>query len=136
MSRIASFVLWYCLYSFLAVSSLWAASPCDGVDRRLTNERKATLAPAIAKELKVKRVDVLQSFRQDGWSIIYVDTHESDETFVFYAHDPMKNHYVTLWGGVALPEEERQIKRWVLKNAPGIPAPLAACFAWHVSKER
>jgi len=42
---------------------------------------------------------------------------------------------VTLWSGVALKKEERDVGDWVLKNAPGIPRKLASCFAWHVTTE-
>jgi hypothetical protein len=113
-----------------------AASPCDGVDRSLTTERRAALAPAIVKQLHVSIVDVLQSFRFGGWSIIYVATHQADEAFLFYARDPLKSHYVTLWSGGARLDEGQAIKDWVLKNAPSIPSKLADCFAWHVTKDR
>ena len=122
--------------SIAVASSAWAASPCDGVNRSLTNERKAALAPEIAKQLRYKRVDVLQSFRTGDWSIIYVDTHESDEAFLLYAQDPLKSRFITLWSGAATRNEEQTIRRWTLKNAPGIPPKLATCFAWHVTKDR
>ncbi len=119
----------------IAVASLaWAASPCDGVNRSLTNERKAALSPVIAKQLRYRSVDALQSFKLGDWNIIFVDTHESDETFVFYAHDPLTNRYITLWSGAARIEEEQALKEWALKNAPGIPHRLAGCFAWRVTK--
>lgn len=124
-----------CLWLILAVSPVWAASPCDGVDRSLTNERKAALAPAIAGQLKAKRVNVLQSFRYGKWSIIYVDNHQWDNGFLFYSGAPQRSHYITVWGGVALPNEEREIRKWTLKNAAGIPPRLAGCFAWHVTHE-
>ena len=79
---------------------------------------------------------MLQSFRVDGWSIIYVDTHQSDEAFLFYARDPLTSHYITLWSGAAASNEEETIKDWTLKNAPNIPLKLASCFAWHVTKDR
>ena len=72
----------------------------------------------------------------EEWSIIYVDTHESDEAYVFYAHDPLRSRYVTLWSGAARMDEEQEIKVWTIKNAPGIPQKLAGCFAWHVTKNR
>jgi len=124
------------LLGLLGTTLAWAATPCEGVDRSLPNDRKAALAPAIAKQLHSKRVDVLQSFRDGNWQIIYVDTHDSDNGFLFYSHDPMRNHYVTVWGGVALGDEETEIRTWTLKNAPGIPLKLAKCFAWHVTNDR
>ncbi len=120
----------------MAMASVASASPCDGVDHHLSDETKTALAPALAKQLNVSVVDVLQSYRLGRWSIIYVDTHEADEAFLFFADDPLASHYVTLWSGAALRTEEKRIKRWVLKNAPGIPKRLASCFAWHVTKNR
>jgi hypothetical protein len=84
----------------------------------------------------VPSVTVLQSFRLDDWRIIYIDTHQSDETFLFYAHDPLKSHFITEWSGAAMIDEEEEMKSWTLKNAPGIPLRLASCFAWHVTKDR
>jgi hypothetical protein len=118
-----------------ATASAWAASPCDGVNRSLTSQRKAALAPEIAKHLQDKSIGVLQSFQLASWSIYYVTSQVNDNAYVFYAHDPLKSRYVTLWGGMATSDEEKAIKAWTLKNAPGIPLRLATCFAWHVTKE-
>lgn len=120
----------------VAISSVAFASPCDGVDRQLDKERKIALEPVIAKQLQATKVDVLQSFRMDSWSIIYVDTHEADEASLFYNGDPLTNHFITLWSGGASSTEEEEIKNWVMKNAPGVPTGLAGCFAWHVTNDR
>jgi hypothetical protein len=114
----------------------WGGSPCDTVSRDLPSERKTVLAPEIAKQLNVKTVDVLQSFKLGSWQIIYVNTNESDEPFLFYSGDPLNTRYVTMWSGAARMSEEQEIKAWTLKNAPGIPRRLASCFAWHVTKSR
>lgn len=119
-----------------ATSLMWAASPCEGIERGLTNNRKQALAPKIASELRLKKVDVLQSFKLGSWEIIYVGTYVSDELFLFYPANALKVKHVTEWGGAAFMNEEEDIKRWTLKNAPGIPPRLAACFAWHVTKDR
>ena len=94
------------------------------------------MTPEIAKQLGMSNVDVLQSFELNGWSIINVDTHQSDQAFLFYAHDPLTSRYVTLWSGGAARDEEESIRSWVVQNAHGIPARLARCFAWHVTKDR
>ena len=117
-------------------SSVWAASPCDGVNRNLTTERKVALAPEIAKQFQFKSVDVLQSFQASGWSIFYIDTHESDDVYVFYAHDPLTSRYISLWNGAAKSDEEQIIKARTLILMPSIPRRLASCFAWHITKER
>jgi hypothetical protein len=72
----------------------------------LSGERKAALAPRLTDQLKgdlpdLSAVDVLQSFRQAGWTILYVDTHVSDEIFLFYSGDPLSQRYITRWSGAA-----------------------------------
>jgi hypothetical protein len=122
--------------AFIAVaSSAWAASTCTGVNRNLSDKRKVVLAPAIARQLKAGHVNVLQSLQSGGWSIFYVETHETDNVYVFYSHDPLTSRYVTLWGGMADSDEGPTVKAWIFKHAPGIPRNLASCFAWHVTHE-
>lgn len=92
----------------------------------------------LAKQLSAKgivttNVDVLASYRYQGWSILYVDTHVSDDAFLIYAHNPLDSAYVTEWGGAATQSEEKWMRGWTLKNAPGIPSKLANCFAWYVT---
>lgn len=100
----------------------WSASPCDSIDRSLTDKSRAEWAHVIEKQLHAKRVDVLQSFRFEGWSIIYVDSREADETFLFYSHSPLRNHYVTMWSGAARKNEYQSFRAWTRKNAPRIPS--------------
>lgn len=90
----------------------------------------------IARQLHAQKVDVLQSFRLDGWTILYVDSHEADEAFLFYSHDPLRPRYITMWSGAAARNEEQSIRAWTLKNAKGIPPKLASCFAWYVTNDR
>lgn len=120
----------------VAVSCRVWAAPCTGVDRQLAEERKAELAPVIAKQLTIGSVEILQSYRYRGWYIIYVNTHVSDETFLFYKGDPTKSRYLTAWSGGAARNEGSAITQWVRANASGIPSKLAACFAWHVTRDR
>lgn len=126
----------FAMLIFAALPVCASEPPCTSVSRSLTVERKEALSPAIAKQLGMPSVDVLQSFKFGDWSIIYVDTHQSDEVFLFYAHDPLTSHYVTMWSGGAARDEEESIRSWAVQNAPGIPAQLASCFAWHVTKDR
>jgi len=110
-----------------------SASPCDGIDRSLTRERKINLAPVIARQLHAQKLHILGSFRSNNWNIILVRTYVEEDVFLFYADDPKTNGYVTKWGGVALDTEEQEVRDWTVKNAPGIPPPLAGCFAWAVT---
>jgi hypothetical protein len=75
-----------------------------------------------------KHAEVSKSLSFGGWCILYVSTGAAD-AYVFYAADPSRNKYVTMWGGVALEGEEQEIRDWALKNAPGIPRTLASRFA-------
>lgn len=131
--------LW--LFSLLSVSivtftSSGNASPCDGVDRTLTAEHKAALAPVISEQLRLPKVEILQSFKSGTWSILYVDTFTSDETFLFFPDDPLSTHYIASWSGGATSLEEDDIRAWTKKNSRGIPENLAACFAYHVARDR
>lgn len=79
---------------------------------------------------------VLQTFALRGWNIVYVETPNSDPPFVFFHGAPDTVHYVALWSGGAGADEEASIREWTIQSAPGIPADLAKCFAWHVTKAR
>ena len=116
-------------------SIAWVNSyPCDGVDRRLTARRKDQLQVAIAKEQKLKTVRVFDSFESEGWFILFTDASVGDEPYLFYSEDPEKGgHPVTAWSGAATIFETSEMEQWVKENAPGIPAQLASCFAWHVT---
>lgn len=126
---------WIAPLLILSSASL-AASPCTGVDRRLPEADRPALERAIAAELGLPRVELLQSFRDGRWRILCVNTFRTDETFLFYRRDPPRGRSLTRWGGAARMDEEPEIRRWVRENAPGIPRRLAACFARHVTHDR
>jgi hypothetical protein len=127
-----------CLIVLLVVTmcDATAATKCSGIDRTLTHEAKVRLAPIVAQQLNTPTVDVLESFRTNKWTILYVDPHTADEAFLFYPQSPSDGQFQTLWSGAARPDEEEEIHHWVLQNAPGVPARLASCFAWHVTHDR
>lgn len=136
MIKIRLYILAGALVLFGATSApMKAATPCDGIDRHITNENKTRLASVIASQLKVTKVDILESLRSGGWTILYVDSHEADDAFLFFSMDPATHHYVTLWSGAAMSDEEKAIRAWTIQNAPGIPSSLASCFAWHVTND-
>jgi hypothetical protein len=117
---------------------VWVRSrPCDGVHRGLTDARKLQLQHAIARQKRLKAVDVYQSFSDAGWSIIYVGTPVSDNGYFFYSGDPLLSaRPVNVWGGAAMVFETTEIANWVTSNVKGIPERLAKCFAWHVTINR
>lgn len=120
----------------LAACSQALATPCDAVSHTLTNAQRVAWAPVLAKQLSVSSVSVSQSFAVANWYIIYVETPNTDSPFLFFRADPLSAHFVTLWAGAARSQEESVIRAWVIKNASGIPEPLATCFAWYVTKAR
>lgn len=119
--------------ALLLLASASATSPCNGVDTRLTDAQKAGWASAIAKQLNVSSVSVSQAFSFSGWRFVFVTTPKSDPPYLFFKGDPLKSRYITMWSGAATPQEESQIHKWVVQNAPGIPSKLAGCFAWQVT---
>ncbi len=112
-----------------------ATTPCGAIDRALPAEEPA-VARAVASQMGVQKVKILESFREGNWRILYVNNDVADEAFLFYPGDPTVRRYVTLWAGAAMPTEEASILRWTETNAVGIPPPLAECFAWHVTQDR
>ena len=74
--------------------------PCDGVDRGLMDARKSALASVLAGQLHASTVDVRDSLSASGWNIVYVDTHEADEAFLFFSGDPLRA--ITLLSGAAV----------------------------------
>lgn len=115
-----------------------AENACSGVDRALSAKRAEAYGPAVAKQLGLKRAKVQRSFRFHNWSILYVEPikPEMENVFLFFSANPTRGRYVAQWSGAAAEYEERAIRTWTLKNAPGIPRKLAACFAWYVTKGR
>ena len=130
------FIATLLLYTALVAKAVSGTTPCDGIDRSLPQAADSMLDREIAKQLHVAKADLLQSFKSDKWSILYVETHESDEVFLFYAGNPLTRHFVLTWSGAAGIDEEDDTRAWVMKHAKGIPRRLAACFAWHVTKDR
>lgn len=123
------------LFFGLGVFSV-TGSPSTDIDRSLDKNLAIKLSENVAKQLHKPRVDVLQSFKFKSWTILYVNTHDADETFLFYRSDPNTNQPVTFWNGAARTDEGDEIKEWVLKNATGIPLEFAEYFAWYVTKGR
>lgn len=115
------------------ILSLAASDQCDGIDRALSGNRKAELALAIKKQQNLAKIDVLESFEFNGWSIVYIANHITDDPYLFYAADPLVAKPVAAWSGAATIFETDEIKQWTKTNAPGIPDTLAACFAWRVT---
>lgn len=113
-----------------------ANTPCEAFAVKLANDQQKIWSKAIAKQLQVPTVDVLNVLGEDRWRIVYVDTHQSDEVFLFYPDTPVDGTYVSMWSGAAIKSEGPVIEDWTLKNVPNIPKELASCFAWYVTSGR
>ena len=48
------------------------------------------MPPKLHVKMRVGKVEFLESFRTEEWSIFYIDTYVSDEPYVFYHGDPAK----------------------------------------------
>lgn len=78
------------------------ATPCDGVDRRLTARQQAQLEVVMAKQGNLKKVAVYKTFKSDGWFIVFSDASAGDSLYFFYSNDPMKGAKpLTAWSGAA-----------------------------------
>ena len=132
-ASVVALTLWW---SATSPGAAVAATACTGVDRRIAGTDKPALERAISAEMDLPRVELLRSFRYAGWSILYVSTFVTDETFLFYRRDPPRGRSLTRWGGAARMDEGPEIRRWVRANAPGIPQRLTACFARYVTRDR
>lgn len=124
-----------CVFGFVLPALLHAA-PCSGIDRELAENRKSQLEAVVKRQLNLNFSEILESYRYKNWSIVLVETHVSDEPYLFFHGNPLMSRYVTLWAGAARRTETKKMKEWAIRNAPGIPAKLASCFAWHVTQDR
>lgn len=133
----------------LVFSGKAICAPCSGVDRRLSDAQRQMLVPALERHLNkqlgqelgqvihLAAEDVFKSFRVGKWHIIYLNSHVSDEPFLFYRSAPdQAEAYITAWAGAAASDEGDAIYTWVRREVPGIPKNLAACFAWYVTAAR
>ncbi len=113
-----------------------AGTPCTKHQRYLPPEQTARLQSLVSKQLDIPSISVLATFAFDTWLVLYIDTHRSDEVFLFYPADPSTVSYSTMWSGAASRAESKAIESWALTNAKGIPRPLAQCFAWYATAGR
>jgi hypothetical protein len=90
-----------------------------------------------SRDLKSHRgrlaLKISYSLRRGDWRILRLDVPDMESPYLVYSGDPVSHAYAVLWGGTGPPEEAPAIQRWIVENAKGIPAELAACFAWYVT---
>ena len=83
------------LIAIASVARQGGAEPCNGVDRSLSADQRASVAPAVERHLKnvlepqvaapvrVDSADVLGVFRIAQWEVIHVDSHATDDLYVY-----------------------------------------------------
>jgi len=121
----------------LTIFFITCSSNSKDLTWKLSIENKTKLEVSISRQLNFPLVKILRAYKYEEWSLFYVDTHETDEVFLFYKSNPFLNKYESLWSGVALKTEKEQIRNWTVKNIPGIPSALVDCFVEQaISKTR
>ena len=119
-------------YQYQQSLALLHDSQCDTIDRTFTKTMQAKWSAAIAARRQFAGAKAVQSFGSSSWRIIYTVLPNSEPTFLFYSGASP----ITEWSGGAAVFDAPEIEHWVLTNIPGIPKPLARCFAWHVTFNR
>lgn len=89
----------------------------------------------MAKYSEEKKAKVFEYMQVDTWSILWVDTFDSEPGVYFYHGNPTTTEAVAVWGGASSYGEEQEDIKWAQNNAQGIPIQLATCFAWRVSPD-
>jgi hypothetical protein len=70
------------------------------------------------------------------WHFVW-STPQNAEPGVFILHGTENDlHCLTVWGGVAFPEEESEILNWFQAQAPGAPTALLKKVAYDVTHEK
>lgn len=119
-----------------AIAVTLLAMPANAADcwQSRLSAAPAGLGAKAAHDMGVTSATVLERVTNGAWTILHVEPSQLDNAYLFYASDPARaDKFLTLWAGAAAPDERAEVLDWTLKNAPGIPLPLARCFARHVT---
>ncbi|KNL75316.1 hypothetical protein AEX03_18825 [Salmonella enterica subsp. enterica serovar Albany] len=115
----------------LACGFSFAKTPCTNMSDKLSAAQRDSLQNNIKRQLKTERLNILEFFKEQNSSIVYIETYGADEAFIFYSGDEFKDDFITIWSGAAEISEEKNIEKWVKDHVPYIPDRLARCFAWY-----
>lgn len=111
----------------LACGFSFAKTPCTNMSDKLSAAQRDSLQNNIKRQLKTERLNILEFFKEQNSSIVYIETYGADEAFVFYSGDEFKDDFITIWSGAAEISEEKNIEKWVKDHVPYIPDRLARC---------
>ncbi|MCZ8701643.1 hypothetical protein OM242_13440, partial [Escherichia albertii] len=124
------------LFMLLISTSSFAKNPCAELKGALPAAQVIPLKKNIVRQLSsemstvvdVNKLQILNYFELDKWSLVYVFTGVSDETILIYKDNIINADYVTLFsGGVSIEDDMNQ---WIHQQTPDIPDRLAQCFIW------
>ncbi|WP_023201837.1 hypothetical protein [Salmonella enterica] len=124
-------ILKYVLFFFLTCDFSFAKTPCTNMSDKLSVVQINSLQNNIKRQLKIEQLNILAFFKEQNVSIVYIETYDADEAFIFYSGDEFKNDFIIMWSGAAEKTEEKNIEKWAKDNVPDIPDELARCFAWY-----
>ncbi|WP_133159225.1 hypothetical protein [Superficieibacter electus] len=125
------------IWLLLPLSATLAGTPCDGVSRDLglTPEQIITLKANIGLQVDSDHVDIEDVYQEQGWSIIFIDSHNADKSYLVFSDDVLTSRYITRWSGAATIFERAKLTAQFKKEAPGIPEHSAHCIAWHIAEQ-
>lgn len=137
MHRSGRLILASAVLFSVATTPALTAAPCAGVDRKLTQQRKADYAALVAKsvgnKVKPSRVEI-DTFLQSGdWSVVYATTPIADPGYFFFDHASGKPVFKDVWGGIADDGDGPVLKKWA--RDLGVNKEIAACFTHVVMDE-
>ncbi|TBR55246.1 hypothetical protein EYS06_05880 [Escherichia albertii] len=124
------------LFMLLISTSSFAKNPCAELKGALPAAQVIPFKKNIARQLSsemstvvdVNKLQILNYFELDKWSLVYVFTGVSDEAILIYKDNIINTDYVTLFsGGVSIEDDMNQ---WIHQQTPDIPDRLAQCFIW------
>ncbi len=113
----------------LTATPAMAATPCDGIWQKSLAQGQALLKKA-APQIKglPSKPKVFEVMQTANWSLVWAEFADAEPGGYFLQGD----RYVTVWGGVAAGEPEKEIAAWALKENKAMPPTLARCFGWYV----
>lgn len=114
-----------------------AAGPCATASTGLTQSQRTMFARSISSNLSnpqpPSHIKVEKAFTIANWTAVWATPANSEQGVFFYSKEKSGLVYHDVWGGVALPSEQRDVAQWVMKLSPTVPASFAQCFAHKVT---